>query len=398
MPAFYNPPMTQAFDVVVRGAGPVGQALALLLAQAKLRVGHDAGVARPSGSADVRADARADVRAYALNAASRAVLESLRAWPEPSEGVNPCTPVRQMQVWGDTGAALNFSADALGCDALAWIVDAAALHASLAQALRYQSLVEPAPEAASAALFVACEGRASASRSSHAINFEAMQYPQHAIAARLRCQQQHAGRARQWFVNGEAGPEVLALLPMAGSAQEDGLALVWSVPQARAAQLMAMEPGAFEAALRASAAQSALPPEADPGPLQLASERQSWPLALATADRWVDPGFALVGDAAHTVHPLAGQGLNLGLADAAELARVLREREYWRSVGDVRLLRRYERARKAQVAQVGFATDSLERLFAHPDARVQQLRNWGLQAFGRSGPLRDWVARQAMGV
>jgi 2-polyprenyl-6-methoxyphenol hydroxylase-like FAD-dependent oxidoreductase len=131
--------------------------------------------------------------------------------------------------------------------------------------------------------------------------------------------------------------------------------------------------------------------------LELASGLSSWPLALSRAERWVGPGWALAGDAAHTVHPLAGQGLNLGLADAAGLAAVIHEREYWRGLGDEKLLRRYERSRKADVAAMGAVTDGLQGLFAQNDVRWQALRNWGMKGFALSGPLKAWVTRQAMG-
>ncbi|AVT19257.1 ubiquinone biosynthesis protein UbiH, partial [Paracidovorax avenae] len=108
--------------------------------------------------------------------------------------------------------------------------------------------------------------------------------------------------------------------------------------------------------------------------------------------------WALAGDAAHTVHPLAGQGLNLGLADAQALARVLRERDYWRGVADQRLLRRYERERKAALLPMGWAMDSLQQLFSRHEGPVPWLRNWGMRGFERSGPLKDWVTRQAMGL
>jgi 2-polyprenyl-6-methoxyphenol hydroxylase-like FAD-dependent oxidoreductase len=98
------------------------------------------------------------------------------------------------------------------------------------------------------------------------------------------------------------------------------------------------------------------------------------------------------------VHPLAGQGLNLGLADAAGLAAVIHGREYWRGLGDEKLLRRYERSRKADVAAMGAVTDGLHGLFAQSDARWQALRNWGMKGFARSGPLKEWVTRQAMGL
>jgi 2-polyprenyl-6-methoxyphenol hydroxylase-like FAD-dependent oxidoreductase len=105
----------------------------------------------------------------------------------------------------------------------------------------------------------------------------------------------------------------------------------------------------------------------------------------------------LAGDAAHNVHPLAGQGLNLGLGDVAELVRVLDARSYWRSVGDARLLRQYERARKADFAMIGNAGDALQRLFNHSHPALQTLRNLGMNGFEISGPLKHWVTRRAMG-
>jgi 2-polyprenyl-6-methoxyphenol hydroxylase-like FAD-dependent oxidoreductase len=108
--------------------------------------------------------------------------------------------------------------------------------------------------------------------------------------------------------------------------------------------------------------------------------------------------WALAGDAAHTVHPLSGQGLNLGLADAAGLAKTLGEKEYWRSVGDVKLLRRYERARKLDALALGAVTDGLQQLFARSESPLQALRNWGMQGFERSGGLKHWVTKRAMGL
>jgi len=178
-------------------------------------------------------------------------------------------------------------------------------------------------------------------------------------------------------------------LPMGGLDGHE-LALVWSVPLARADQLLALPDDAFTQALQAAAG-------AQVGQLELNSPVMAWPLQLARADRWVAPGWALAGDAAHTVHPLAGQGLNLGLADAAELARVIGEREYWRSPGDLRLLRRYERARKADVLAMGLITDGLQGLFSHTDARWQALRNWGMSAVGGQSFFKSWLTRRAMG-
>ena len=123
-----------------------------------------------------------------------------------------------------------------------------------------------------------------------------------------------------------------------------------------------------------------------------------WPLALGEAERWVGPGWALAGDAAHTVHPLAGQGLNLGLADAQELAAQVHARDYWRPVDDRHMLRRYERARKADALTMATATDGLQQLFARPGGGWHRVRNWGMRGFDRSDTLKRWVARRAMGI
>ena len=108
--------------------------------------------------------------------------------------------------------------------------------------------------------------------------------------------------------------------------------------------------------------------------------------------------WVLAGDAAHNIHPLAGQGLNLGLADAQTLARVLHGRDYWRSVADMRLLRSYERERKAAMLPMSLATDGLQQLFSRTENPLQTLRNWGMRGFERNGLLKNWIVRQAMGT
>ncbi|MDP3172398.1 MAG: FAD-dependent monooxygenase [Polaromonas sp.] len=368
--------MSKPFDVCIRGGGVVGRTLALLLARERLRV---ALVARPAPDGPA-APAVQDVRAYALNSASRQLLESLRAWPEAPAA----TAVKDMQVWGDDGGRLEFSASENGM-ALAWIVDVPALEQQLTEAVYYQPQIETVPAPVPAALSVVCEGKASSSRNEFGAAWTVKPYPQKALAARLQSDQPHHGLARQWFSQGE----VLALLPMDGD-HGNSLALVWSVSVERSAALEKLSPEEFSAAVQLACG-------AEAGRLKLASGCSSWPLALATADRWVGPGWALAGDAAHTVHPLAGQGLNLGLADAAELAAVIHAREYWRGLGDEKLLRRYERARKADVAAMGAVTDGLHSLFAQTDVRWQALRNWGMTGFAKSGPFKQWVTRQATG-
>lgn len=373
--------MTQPLDICIRGSGIVGRTLALLLARERLRVGLVAPPASPTGT-----QGQSDVRAYALNARSRALLESVRCWP----GEQAATEVLTMQVKGDHGGEVNFSAAELKVPGLTWIVDVPVLEAQLAEAVRFQPQIEVLDAPRPAGLTVICEGRASSTRAELGIDFDITPYPHHAIAARLTGEQPHGQVARQWFSNGD----ILALLPMDGP-QGNSVALVWSVSEARAQTLLVDSPEDFCQQLTAAS-------EGCLGQLTLTSERKAWPLQRAQAERWAGRqagmAWALAGDAAHNVHPLAGQGLNLGLGDVAALAQVLHEREYWRAVGDEKLLRRYERSRKADVLATGATMDGLQQLFAQPGAAWQSARNWGMTGFEHSGLLKQWVARQAMGL
>ena len=377
------PLMAPTFDICIRGTGIVGRTLALLLARERLKV---ALVPAPGP----HSAATADVRAYALNAASRSLLESLRSWPDAEHA----TAVKHMQVQGDQDGCVHFDAAPQGVEALAWIVDVPALVERLAQAVRFQPLVEVVDSPVAAPLTVVCEGRASTTRAEFGVHFDVTPYAQHAIATRVRCEHPHGQVARQWL-----SPQgILAFLPLEG-VQGNSVAVVWSVPEDRVSGLMALSADAFAQELQ-TASQHTL------GNVQLIAERATWPLQLAKADRWCGAtstgnaarSWVLAGDAAHNVHPLAGQGLNLGLADVAALAEVLRTRDYWRSVADLRLLRRYERQQKAALAAMGLATDGLQQLFARQEAPWQALRNWGMKGFERSGMLKDFVARQAMGM
>lgn len=375
--------MHKKFDVAILGAGVAGHALALLLARERLRV---ALVAAPAPASPGPGP---DIRAYALNAASRALLQSVRAWPDappgaPTGAPPSVTPVQHMWV-AEGDASVRFDAHASGAEALSWIVDVPALEQRLAQALHYQPGITVLHERPPAALTVVCEGKRSASRDALGFTFDVRPYPHTAIAARLHCERPHGGVARQWFIDGA----VLALLPLDGPAGHS-VALVWSVAPERARQLLALPAPALAAEV-AQACGHAL------GAMQLQGPAAGWPLELSRARHWVQPGVALAGDAAHALHPLAGQGLNVGLADVATLAQVLHGREYWRELGDLKLLRRYERARQADLDTMRWATDGLFGLFQHTDTRIQALRRWGLRGFDRLTPLKHWVTQQAAG-
>lgn len=371
-------------DVLVRGAGIVGQSLALALGRLGLQV-----AICPQAP---RHDAAPDVRAYALNAGSVELLRQLKVW----DALPPhaATPVYDMHVQGDAqeGASrgsLDFSAWEQKVGELAWIVDAPVLERELASAVRFAPHVEriahDAAGSVAAKLTALCEGKFSATREAIGVHFDRHDYGHTAIAARLVADRAHQGIARQWF----RSPDVLALLPFDAPEPGRSYALVWSLPNERVDALLALAPSAFEAELDSATG-------GEGGALRLASERAAWPLMIAQADAWCGPGWVLLGDAAHVVHPLAGQGLNLGLADVAALARVMAQREPWRALDDPKLLRRYERERLAPTWAMGRLTDGLLHLFAHPAPVARELRNRGLTLVNHLTPVKRWLTARAL--
>lgn len=371
----------QSYDILVRGGGCVGRSLALALGAKGLRVAL-------LGSAEATARQRDDVRAYALNAASVNLLRELKVWDAmPADAV---TPVYDMQIQGDgekQAGSLGFSSWQQGVSELAFIVDAGALEQQLAQALRYAPHVQVVQAPVPASLEALCEGRESARRAELGVVFQPQRYGQTAIAARLVADEAHQGVARQWF----RSPDVLALLPFDRPQPGQSYGLVWSLPEERVPGLLQMSDADFEAALMQATGGMA-------GELKLASVRQSWPLAMARAETVCGPGWVLLGDAAHLVHPLAGQGLNLGLADVATLRDVLVQRETWREPGDVKLLRRYERQRLLPTLAMTELTDGLLKLFAADAPVLKGLRTQGMNWLDRAPPLKRWLTSRALGA
>ncbi len=367
-------------DVLIRGDGCVGRALALALSRQGLRVALRGRTPAAGGP---------DLRAYALNPASRRLLQELKVWDSlPAESR---TPVHDMKVHGDAaGAQIEFSAWQAQVEELAWIVDAGELEAQLDAALRYAPHVERVQEDVPHALLALCEGREAGSRAALGVDVEVHRYGHHALAARLVASQPHQGIAWQWFRQGDQGLEILALLPLDRPEPGCSYALVWSQPAATAQQWAVDEPADFEAELNRLCASSS-------GSLKLASERKTWPLQWLRARQVCGPGFVLLGDCAHQVHPLSGQGLNLGLGDVAALAQVLRQREAWRALGDERLLRRYARERALPTLLMGGGADALWSGFAHPSPLLRSLRNQGLSLVNQLPPLKRWLAQRAMG-
>ena len=382
MPTTSSEPTRVKNAICIRGAGIVGQVLALLLARA--RIGVSLLKATPAK--------QQDLRSFALNAASKQLLEDLRVWPTED---SQATPVQRMQVFGDTAGEISFDAKE---EPLAWIVDAAVLQEKLSTAISFSTeitVVTNKEALPSAELSIICEGRFSETRETTGTHFEQFAYEQSAIAAHIICEKPHESSAWQWMQTGQ----ICALLPRGACTSEgecgNSVSLVWSVATDKARHLQALPAADFLQELQKST-------RGKLGELKLDSGLAMWPLMLAQAQLWSGHAafgaWVLAGDAAHAVHPLAGQGLNLGLGDAAELARTLAQKPYFRSYSDAKLLRAYERARKGEAAMLRFATDGLQRMFSSSDSRVLQLRNWGMQGFQAAEPMKAWLMQRASGM
>ena len=393
------PPMeTLRFDAAVVGPGVAGLATALGLAQQGLKValvGPRPRVHQPSPAAPY------DARIYALAPGSAALLERLGVWGRVD--ADRVCPVERMRVFGDAGDELTFDAYAATVERLATIVEESELARVLDAACDYQPAVariEAAFQAldvqspgtaelqladgrrVSAALLVGADGANSAVRAAAGISADVKPYRQTALVANFECERPHLNTAWQWFTD----EGIVALLPMPGNR----VSLVWSAPEALAPELQALDAAAFAARVTARARHVL-------GSLTSLGAAHAFPLRLLTVRRLIGPSLALVGDAAHVVHPLAGQGLNLGLQDVDALLKVVGEREPFRSCGDPVVLRRYERSRAESIGLMRFATDGLARLFAVDDPLVRGARNAGMAVVDRLGPLKSRLIRQALG-
>ena len=386
------------FDVVVLGSGLVGASFALALETAGLNLALiEAQPPQPGAGA-----AGWDSRMYAISPGSAAFLEHYGVWQELD--MTRVSRVEAMRVFGDDARSeLDFSAYDAGLRELAFIVENRELQRVLWGALkRAQHVAVMAPAtckaltfAAQAAqlelgdgrvlcprLMVGADGADSWVRAQTAIAIETRPYHQTAVVANFAISRPHRGTAYQWFRH----DGVLALLPLPG----ERVSMVWSTREEHAARLL-------ELAREELVAQVAAASHGAVGELQLITPAVAFPLRLQRVRQLVLPRLALVGDAAHNVHPLAGQGVNLGFRDARELAQVLRERGSQTDCGDYRLLRRYERARREDIVAMQFATDSLQRLFNNEIAWLASLRNCGLRLMNRQAQLKNLLVQHAVG-
>jgi len=387
------------FDVVIAGGGLVGAAFAAGLGGAALDLALIEARA-PQSAAPPNDDW--DTRIYAISPASVNFLSELGAWDAIDS--RRLTPIRRMQVYGDDGrAAITFDALATGVPELAWIVEGRALHSALWRLLQGQKnlrLLCPAQCAALAfddsharitlddgahitgELVVGADGANSWLREAAGVAIDDKPYGALGVVANFATEREHAGTAFQWF-----RPEgTLAYLPLPGRR----ISIVWSAQEAFARELLALPEPELSRRV-AEAGCGAL------GTLQLITPAQGFPLRLLTVAHSVAPKLVLIGDAAHVLHPLAGQGVNLGFADAQALAATLTAREPFRGCGDSRLLRRYERGRREQHLTLQYVTDGLQRLFISESALLRQARNRGLELANSLPVLKNLLARRALG-
>ncbi len=368
----------KSFDVSVQGDGAVAMSLALALSTQGLRVAW----IQP---ADARSVQRSDVRTYALSARSVDLLSRLKVWGAIPEEAK--TAVHDMWVFGDDGQSrLSFSSFDQAVHALAWIVDAAELERVLYEAVRFAPHVTAVipGQPLQCALRAVADGRHAHTLAKEAGSAWTHRYGHIGVAARVVSDIAHAGMARQWF----RSPDIVALLPFDRPKPGCSYGVVWSLPEDRGREVMAMAPAAFEHALMEATSGQV-------GDLQLHGQRSSWPLTLRLSQSVCGPGWVVLGDAAHTVHPLAGQGLNLGLADVDCLSTVLAQRESFRELGDEKLLRRYARQRWWSTHTMGAMTHGLQQLFATPHPMGRHLRNLGLRWMEQASPVKSVLARQA---
>jgi ubiquinone biosynthesis UbiH/UbiF/VisC/COQ6 family hydroxylase len=383
------------FDIVIVGGGLAGLALAVALRTARLKVALIEG-RRPSPG-----PAGWDARIYAVSPANQRFLDAIGVWRHLDAA--RMAPIRAMEIYGDAGGRLDFSAAASGVDALAWIAEASLMQRELLESAKRQANLEMrcpahpaalsfAPERATlrlddgrelkARLIVAADGADSWTRNASGIDVRLHPYDQHGVVANFACTAPNGGVACQWFR--EDG--VLAYLPL----PDKLMSIVWATAPAHAAQLLALPHAEFCAQVAAAGAQRF-------GDLELVTPPLAFPLRLMRAPRVVAPRLALIGDAAHTIHPLSGHGINLGFQDAKVLAEVLAACPAHIDCGDERWLRRYERARKEEVVALQLVTDGLQKLFAHRGQPLSVLRNFGLTLTNRLPFVRDALTRYAMG-
>lgn len=383
------------FDVLVVGAGLAGASLAVALKGSRFRIGLIE--SRPPAPWSGGWDARI----YAISPSNAAFLQAIGVWQHLDH--SRIAPVFDMEIRGDRGGELEFSAYQSGVSELAWIIESGLMQRELWETVKRQAnvtLVCPArPQALAfdadcarltledgrqleSSLIAAADGAESWVRQAAGLAADTIAYGEQGVVANLSCERPHRNTACQWFRD----DGVLAWLPLPG----DMISIVWSTPDKHARELLDLAPEAFCRRVAAAGGGRL-------GELRMVTPAQGFPLRLMRVPRIIAPRLALIGDAAHAIHPLSGHGINLGFKDAQVLAALLAALPAFRDCGDARWLRRYERSRAEEVALLQWTTHALQRLFRPRFGALSLLRNTGLNLTNRLPVVRDALAHYALG-
>ncbi len=393
--------MVEHPEIVVAGGGLNGTTLALALASGGLRVCLADPAPPPEDLSDF------DGRSYALSVASQRVLSALGVWAAVADAAQPILDIRITDgdlAGGPAPVWLDFGHAEIEEGPMGHVIEDRVLRRALLDAVaasdrivrRTQTVTahEGGPDGVAvtlsggerlrAAVLVGCDGRSSATARRAGIRRHGWSYGQTSLVCAVGHERPHEGRAHQYFL--PTGP--LAILPLPGNRSS----IVWTERNATAAAIQAMDDVSYLAALAPRFGGFL-------GELTLEGDRFAYPLELSLTDRLVAPRVALVGDAAHAVHPIAGQGLNAGLKDVAALAEVLTAaRRRGEDIGRPEVLARYQSWRRFDIACLALATDGANRLFSNENPLTRLTRDIGLAAVARLPVLRRGFIREAAGL
>ena len=383
--------MKSSFDITIVGGGIAGLTLAALLATSRHADSLHVTVIDAAKRPAFRSDSDIALRVSAIANGSAELFDSIGVWNAVTAA--RISPYEHMRVWDesdlpDSASALTFDAAEFAVPQLGFIVENVLLQNALLDRLEttdarleFESRLDGLP---TADLLIGADGARSFVREQAGIKTHRWPYQQTAVVTHLETEKPHGATAWQRFLR--AGP--LGMLPLA-----DGrISVVWSTTPDIAKQAMAATDAEL-ASMLTTASDRVL------GELRVAGPKGAFPLSAQHADEYVRPGLALIGDAAHAIHPLAGQGANLGLQDAAELASVITAAlDEGLHPGDRPVLRRFERARKGDNLTMLHFMTGLNRLFTTDSALVRELRTAGMRMFNRSGPIKERAVKVALGV
>jgi ubiquinone biosynthesis UbiH/UbiF/VisC/COQ6 family hydroxylase len=405
-----NTSQMRTIDVAVVGGGIAGKACALGLAQLGLQtiqIAPDLGQAVPAPLGNQWGQ-----RIYAFSPSTQKLLAYLQVWDAIDH--SRLQAVRDMRIFGDRGEKhdqLHLSAFEAGTPQLAWIGESNVIEHTLDQASRFQNKLERINDAVAniqvdsdgatlqlasgstlrAQLVIAADGANSPIRSELGISAIEESYSQSAVVANWICSDAHLETAYQWFL---PGGDIVAMLPLPNKQAS----MVWSTSPENATELLKLDQVAWTEKF-SSIVNGEIVKQL--GSLTLNSTPAAFPLRRIRASRFIgpdeNPKVVLIGDAAHVMHPLAGQGLNLGLRDVATLLNILSKRESFRLPNDKVLLRRYERQRQGDTSALLWITDKLKKLFSANSGTEKQLRNWGLGIVNRSHFIKRRLIERALG-